>query len=416
MTTFVKPEDLVPVVLELTPAASIRTRPVRWLWEGWLPLGKVAMLDGRPGLGKSGMAIDIAARTTTGRQMPDGFDPGLGPRDVIVVTAEDDWEDTVVPRLIAAGADLTRVHRVEDLDLPADCGRLRTAIELVAAVLVVFDPVVAFVPAKFDLYKDQSARLVLKPLGLVAAATRCAVLCLRHVNKATGQSAQDRGTGSVAIGGAARVNLIAGPDPDVDGQYVLAPIKVNVGIKHAPDGYRIDSRNVVTDEGSTTSVPILAWLGEVDVTADDLVTAGKQGEATIFLRNALAEGPVAAKELEKQAKNEGLSWTGAVRRASERIPVVKSPSEFGGEWQWSLPSSMGRPSLHDSAQLRSDRSDSVVQNEPEMSRDEQPSMTPTAVPHGSPHFGRDANAAGFAKYLDESTGGMWAKLDKEAPA
>lgn len=416
MTTFVKPEDLVPVVLELTPAASIRTRPVQWLWEGWLPLGKVAMLDGRPGLGKSSMALDVAARTTTGRQMPDGFDPGLGPRDVLVVTAEDDWEDTVVPRLVAAGADLTRVHRVEDLDLPADCGRLRTAIELVAAVLVVFDPVVAFVPAKFDLYKDQSARLVLKPLGLVAAATRCAVLCLRHVNKATGQSAQDRGTGSVAIGGAARVNLIAGPDPDVDGQYVLAPIKVNVGTKHAPLGYRIDSRNVPTDEGSAASVPVLAWLGDVDVTADDLVTVGRQGEATTFLRNALRDGPVAAKELEKQAKNEGLSWTGAVRRASERIPVVKSPSGFGGEWQWSLPSSRERSSPYNTAQDRPDGSTSVVQNDSEMSRDKQSSMTPPVATNGGHPSGRDAAAAGFANYLDESSGGMWSKLDGKPPA
>jgi hypothetical protein len=336
--TFVTDElaDFRAPALELTPASSIRTRAVHWLWDGWLPRGKVTILDGRPGLGKSSMGIDVVARLTTGRPMPDGYDPGLGPANAVIVSAEDDWEDTIAPRLIAAGADMARVFHLGDLSLPDDCERLQAAIEGVGAKLLVIDPIVAFVPVRYDLHKDQSARFVLKPLGKVAADTDCSVLALRHINKAAEQAAQDRGTGSVAIGGAARSHLLVGTDPDVLQQFVLAAVKANLGRRHSPIGYLLEGRAIDTDDGETSNVSIVRWLGEMDVTLDEMLTPSGQGAAVAFLRNALADGPVASKELEKQARNEGLSWTGAIRRASERMKVIKRPEGKQGEWSWSL--------------------------------------------------------------------------------
>ena len=188
---------------ELNPrsAAAITPRRVAWLWRGYLALGKVSIMDGRPGLAKSTMTLDITARVTGG-DMPDGS-VGLGyPANVIVITAEDDWEDTVVPRLMAVGAGLSRVFPFYDLSMPDGCGRLEEVIDEYGARLVVVDPLVAFVPGKYNLYRDQDARSVLRPVADVMARTGSAFLGLRHVNKNVGSPAQDRGTGSVGIGGA----------------------------------------------------------------------------------------------------------------------------------------------------------------------------------------------------------------------
>ncbi len=346
------------------------------------------------------MGVDLAARLTTGRPMPDDFDPGLGPVNVVIVSAEDDWEDTIAPRLIAAGADMTRVFNLDDVSLPEDCERLQTTLEELSARFLIIDPLVAFVPAKFDLYKDQTARAVLKPLGKVAAAGACAILGLRHINKATGQIAQDRGTGSVAIGGAARSNLLVGPDPDLDGCYALAPIKVNVGHKRRPIGYRIDSKNVDTDDGLTSSVSAIAWLGEVDLSAEDLVAQGRQGEATTFLKNALAHGPVSAKDLQKQAEAVGLTWAGAVRRASERMPISKAPDGFKGEWMWTLRT---RTTVYNSAESTARTPATVVHQEPHLYTDVQPSLEDT---------GRNgAEPTSFADTFARQQADAWASLD-----
>lgn len=332
----------------LRSAATITPRPVRWLWADRLALGKLTVLDGRPGLGKSSMTLDIAARVTRGLAMPDGSDPMLGAGNVLLVTAEDDWSDTVVPRLMAAGADLTRVYELDELDLPDGADALEARIREVDALFVGIDPLVAFVAGKYNLYRDQDARFVLKPLAAVLARTGAAGLGLRHVSKATGIPAQDRGTGSVAIGGAARSNLIVAPDPDMDERFVLASIKNNLGRKPPSLSYGLTARPIDTDEG-TIWAPRLDWHGEVELDADDLMTPEKQGEAAKFLMAQLGPGPMAAKKLEAAAKEQGLSWSGAVRRASERMAVVKKPNAVGvagSEWMWSLPDSTNTPVQH----------------------------------------------------------------------
>jgi hypothetical protein len=320
-------------------AADIVPRRVRWMWKDYIPLGKVTVLDGRPGLGKSLMTLDIAARVTQGRAMPDGFDPAMGPRNVLIVTAEDDWEDTVVPRLMAAGADLTRVFRLDDLVIPNGVADLEARIIEVQAALVVIDPLVAFVLSKYDLYRDQDARAALKPLAMVAGRTEAVVVGLRHVNKSQGAPAQDRGTGSVAIGGAARSNLIVGPDPDREGHFVLASIKTNLGPKPPSLGYSLEPVEVSLSDG-ITEVVVVRWEGTVDLDADDLVVGEKQGEAVAFLEGELADGPKPSKVVKAAAESRGLSWTGAVRKAADRLHVVKYSTAVGvpgSEWMWRLP-------------------------------------------------------------------------------
>src|SRR4051812_2969179 len=119
----------------LVSAAEIQPRGVAWLWRGYVALGKVTVLDGRPGLGKSAMTLDVAARVSRGASMPDGT-PGVRPANVILVTAEDDWADTVVPRLMAANADLGRIFRLDELVLPDGCTVLEAMVLEKTALLV----------------------------------------------------------------------------------------------------------------------------------------------------------------------------------------------------------------------------------------------------------------------------------------
>ena len=342
------PPKVDPGPQGLKPASCIVPHRVDWLWWLYIAIGKVTMLDGRPGLGKSCMTLDIAARITRGLPMPDGT-PGIGPAPVIVITAEDDWEDTVVPRLMAAGADLELVYPVYDLTLPDGAEDLGALVAEVGAVLVIIDPLVAFVPGTVNLYRDQDARRALKPLAAVMARTGCAALALRHVSKASGIPAQDRGTGSVGIGGAARSNLIAGPDPDRESGYALASIKNNLGPKPATLSYELTEQFVELPDGPT-GVPVIRWIGEVELDADDLVAPGKQGEAARFLERFLGEGPRASHEVRTAAEAEGLSWAGAVRRAADRLGVVKRPTAVGKKgagWTWELPeSSVSIPPLN----------------------------------------------------------------------
>jgi hypothetical protein len=323
----------------LRSAANITLKRVHWLWTGRVATGKVTMLDGRPGLGKSAIAIDIAARTTRGGPMPGDAIASAEPRNVLLVTAEDDWEDTVVLRLIGAGADLSRVYRLDELIIPEGVSALGAHISVVDAGLVVIDPLVAFVASRFNLYRDQDARAALRPLADVAGRTGAAILGLRHVNKAQGIPAQDRGTGSVAIGGAARSNLIAGPDPDQKGSFVLASIKNNLGPKPPSLGYSLQSIDVELPDGAS-SVVVVRWHGDVHVDADDLVIGERQGEAAAFIEEQLAGGPKPSNDIRKAAESRGLSWSGAVRRASERLRVSKYPEVVGkpgGKWVWALP-------------------------------------------------------------------------------
>jgi len=255
-------------------AADVEPAAVRWLWPGYVPLGKLAFLDGDPGLGKSLITLDLAARVTRGRPMPDGGRSDLtGPASVIILAAEDDAGDTIVPRLVAAGADLSRVvlwEAVPDAnggdtlpEFPTDAGLLLHLILEHRAALVVVDPVMAHLADHVDTRSDQQVRRALLPLKEAAEQTDAAVLCVRHLNKTPGGNPLYRGGGSIAFIGLARAGLMVGPDPDDETRHVLASTKSNLGPRPASLAYR-----VVAD---ADGVPSIRWEGTVSLTARDLL-------------------------------------------------------------------------------------------------------------------------------------------------
>jgi len=183
---------------DLVLVADVDREQVRWLWPGRIPLGKVSVLDGDPGTGKSTLTLTMAAKVTTGSPFPDGTRPELA--DVIFLNAEDDIGDTIRPRLEAAGADLARCWVLPDVhpegapprppELPADLFLLEDLVKSKGAALVILDPLMALLSGSVDSHRDQDVRRVLASLAAMAARTGAAVVIVRHMNKGgTGGSA-----------------------------------------------------------------------------------------------------------------------------------------------------------------------------------------------------------------------------------
>jgi hypothetical protein len=201
--------------------ADVEPQRVEWLWKGRIPLGKLTVIDGDPGTGKSAMVNDIVARISAGRAMPDNSPAEVG--GAVLLNAEDGLSDTVRPRLEAAGADLQRVLALATtpdkdgierlLSLPEDIPVLRRGVEQVGARLVVVDPLMAFLSGSVDSHRDQDVRRALAPLARLAEETGAAVVAVRHLTKTEGSNPLYRGGGSIGIVGAARSALLVAKAP-----------------------------------------------------------------------------------------------------------------------------------------------------------------------------------------------------------
>jgi hypothetical protein len=322
--------------------SEVEPEQVEWLWPGRLPLGKLAVLDGDPGLGKSAVTLDLAARVSAGLELPDGEQ--CDPAGVVLLSAEDGLADTIRPRLDAAGANTERIVGLSPIledsvsgrpvSLPKDLDVIEQAIEYVGASLVVVDPLMAFLAGGTDSHKDQDIRRVLTPLAALAERTRAAVLVVRHLNKAVGGNALYRGGGSIGIIGAARSGLVVAVDPEDPDRRVLASTKHNLS-KAAP--------SLVFCVGTApNSAARVIWGGTSSLSADDILRESPDPEemsalarAKEFLLEELEDGPVAANRVRKDARALDISER-TLKRAKE-VLRVGSKKQSDGSWSWVLP-------------------------------------------------------------------------------
>ena len=309
------------------PFASVTDlppRPIDYLWPGRLARGHLHLVDGDPGIGKSLVLLDLAARLTSGRSLPDGA-AAVAPTPAILFNAEDNARDTVAPRLAAAGADLGRVSLWEHAPgepgfrLPSLAGLLAEELRRTGAGLVVLDPILAFLDPAVNIANDPSVRQALAPLVELAAAFRCAIVLLRHLNKDPGGPALYRGLASIAFVAACRIAWLMGPDPKVPRQYVLAQVKNNLEPPQPSLAYRIT--------GAAGSGPRVDWLGvsswdEADVLRGAPTRRRARLRAADFLTAALKDGPRPAREVLAAARREGLS-PDTLRRAFEEAGVQR---------------------------------------------------------------------------------------------
>lgn len=326
--------------VHLTTASDIEARKVQWLWPGYVPMGKVTVLAGAPGLGKSLLTIQLAARVSK-------------LADVLIASAEDDLSDTIKPRLLAANADNRRVHlmAIEHGDrlgrgivqLPGDAPGIHQAVKDLGARLVVLDPVAAFLDAKHSAISEQETRAALAPLAAMAEDTHAAVLLVMHLNKSDGSDPLRRIGNSGAFTALARMVLLFGTNPeDEDGSRgpgrILTVVKGNV----RPPGRGSLAMRVVTRsvpvKGGSIDAPMLEDAGESNVSAEDLLASGEErsakGEAMRFLRMVLADGALPSKEVYRLADEAGIAFK-TVKRA-KRDMGVKSEKDGIGGWTMRL--------------------------------------------------------------------------------
>jgi len=345
---------LAKSALKVTPASEIVPKKVTWLWPDMIPKGVLAIIDGDPGVGKSTICIDLAARISSGGTMPDGTI--CAPGTALILSGEDNPDTTIVPRLLAAGADLPLVHIVDSetkadgqpgriVSLADDVASLREVITACAAVLVVVDPLVAFLGPKISVNNDQEVRQALSPLKALAEDTGVTIVVVRHLNKKEGMSPIYRGGGSIGVVGAARAALLAGPSPDDPDTSVLAVVKSNLGKGSQAWAYRVVGKHSAPDNAVEWDAAAIEWIEPTSVTAAQLVSAPAKQKTTArekaaeFLKGVLAKGGRPASEIMVFAASQGHAAK-TINRAAKDIGVVKKQAHKSGKiagWKWSLP-------------------------------------------------------------------------------
>lgn len=328
---------------------TITRTHVRWLWPNRIPLGKVTIIEGDPERAKSTITLDLAARTSTGSPMP-GEIQQREAAGVVIVCAEDDLADTIVPRLLAHGADLSRIAsvplerdehgQVRPLVLPEHQDRLEVAIRQVEAKLLVIDPITAYLSETINTNNDASVRRATTPLTDLAQRTGTAILLVRHLNKSGELKAKYRGGGSIAFTGAARAVLVVEEHPEQPGLMVLARVKNNLAKTIPGIGYRVASDDLY-------ECPLIVWQGVVHIDADTLLRgrdsrrdAEVRAEAEELLRDLLSDGPARVADAKKLLADAGIS-NSTIQRAKQRLRIrsVRERDEQGKTigWMWQLP-------------------------------------------------------------------------------
>jgi hypothetical protein len=330
---------------------EVTPRKLQWFWPRRIPRGRPFEICGDPGNIKSGIVIDLAARVTTGRPFRGELEESeREPGNVLFFSSEDDIEDTLVPRFIAAGGELSRIRFVtaihgDALHLPDDGKKLEGWVKDWRPALLVLDPLDAYF-GKVDPNKNPEVRRALLPLFRLGGTTGLTTGLIRHLNKDTQTGrAMYRSAGSIAVTAACRASYVVAPKPDDPATFVLACTKLNGGRIPPSLSYQIVEEILPGDIHTQR----INWLNTVNETADDLVRepAGASGPrgpkgtkteaAKQFLREILANGvELDSGKIEELGKAKNISST-TVWAASKELNVKRRKAGFAGGWLWSLP-------------------------------------------------------------------------------
>ena len=317
--------DSVPMIR----MSDVQQTAVHWLWYPYIPFGKLTILQGNPGEGKTYFAMYLTAACTNRQQLPNG--ELLEPFNVIYQTAEDGLGDTVKPRLIEAGADLDRVLVIDDREsmLTLTDKRIERAIRENQAKLLIIDPIQAFLGAQVDMNRANEVRPIFRALGEIAEAHDCAILMIGHLNKASGSQSTYRGLGSIDMTAAVRSLLFIGKVRDDPTTRVLT---------HEKSSLASPGKSLAFSLGDADG---FRWLGEYQLTADELLsgsehTPTKVERAEKLILSLLENGRVCPSSvIDKAAQEQGISprtVRSAKRNLASKLYVVRD----GTQWMVSL--------------------------------------------------------------------------------
>ena len=323
--------------LKLINMEQVEVEKIDWLLYPFIPFGKVTIVQGDPGEGKTTMVLQIIAKLTKGEAvLPSDSDESdleektmaLEPVNVIYQTAEDGLGDTIKPRLLSAGADCSRVMVIDDNDqaLTMMDARLEEAIIKTNARLVVLDPIQGFLGTAVDMHRANEIRPLMKRVAVLAEKYHCAIILIGHMNKNSNGKSSYRGLGSIDFQAAARSVLIVGRIKDEPEIRVLCHVKSSLAPEGKSIAFRLDK-----DTG-------FEWIGEYDISADDLLSGDNRGQkihaAKEFLKEILASGSVAQTKVAEEAESRRIKKKTLWNAKKElEIDSVK----IGNQWFWMLP-------------------------------------------------------------------------------
>lgn len=322
--------------VKLRCMADIQAESVSWLWQPYIPKGKVTLVEGDPGIGKSWASLAIATAVSLGNGLP-GQEPSE-PAHVVIASAEDGWGDTVRPRLDAMGAGVKRIFVIDGPLILDENGfaLLESYLEMKRPALLIIDPLVAYLGAGVDIHRANETRAVMSQLARLAKKFDVAIIAVRHLTKGGMSKAIYRGLGSIDFTAACRSVLLAGCDSENPQNRALVHIKSILALAGSAIGYELrDGGFYWTGESSLTAAQILA--------ADSGDSTSVMDEAIAFLRDELASGPIPASQVFSDGKGAGLSEI-TIKRAKAKLGIVtRRQGEIGkrggGRFTWELPDS-----------------------------------------------------------------------------
>lgn len=341
-----QPRSVTPIVECFD---SIKPEPIQWLWQGRIALGKVSLIVGDPGLGKSLVSTTVAAIVSRGGILP--VDNVAAPKgDVVLLSAEDDPADTIRPRLDAANADVQRVHVFKAIRESFEDGKesqrlpsLQRDLSVIESVLsslpecklFIVDPISAYL-GDADSHNNAAIRGLLAPLAEIASRLKIAVVAVSHLNKSVGSSAMYRTMGSLAFVAAARASYVVTKDNENPQRRLVLPVKNNLAKDNTGLAY-----TVATAENEA---PVIEWEpNAIEVPADQVLSESNSEEeraasgfAVLMLEKILSDGPKSATQVYDDGEAVGLT-SKQIRTAQKKLGIVPRKTSFRGEWLWELP-------------------------------------------------------------------------------
>lgn len=319
--------------LKIINMNDVEAKEVEWLWYPYIPFGKITIIQGDPGEGKTTLILNLAAMLSKGERLP--YDDKLRtPINVIYQTAEDGLSDTVKPRLQNAKADSSRISVIDESEheLSITDERLEWAIEQTNAKLVILDPLQAYLGSNVDMHRANEIRPVMKHLGVIAEKYQCAVVLIGHMNKASGMKSSYRGLGSIDIPASARSVLVVGRIKDNPTIRVMAQTKNSLAPEGEPIAFELNK-----DTG-------FKFIGKYDISVDDLLNGTnhitKSEQAENLIKDFLSDGqPKQQKQIQKQAEMRSISIR-VLNEAKKQLGVRSFKS--GNCWYWELNANKSR--------------------------------------------------------------------------
>ena len=320
-------------ILKLINMDTIEVEQIEWLLYPFIPYGKVTIIQGDPGEGKTTMVLQIIAKLTRGEPiLPAGSETKDKENietsvNVIYQTAEDGLGDTIKPRLLAAGADCSKVLVIDDTEQSLTMAdvRLEEAIVQTKAKIVVLDPIQGFLGSEVDMHRANEIRPLMKRISVLAEKYHCAIILIGHMNKNSNGKSSYRGLGSIDFQAAARSVLIVGRLKDEPDVRVMCHVKSSLAAEGKSIAFRLDKESG------------FQWIGEYDISADDLLSGDTRGQksriAKEFLLDILADGGMAQKKIEEEAIKQGIKKK-TLRNAKQELEI--DSVKQGNQWFWIL--------------------------------------------------------------------------------